>query len=377
MNQYRRKHAIGSAIVVAAVTVLNVNDAVITAIARDCGSSVSDTNGRASNLSVTSGCASSVRVTRGHVSSVSVTNEPGSGLSVSVTNGRSGTVNANENGTTGSRVEPGDPSHISGSDSTIYYRNKVVVLTYHDISPNVYSPFVMTPKAFAAQLDAFQKRDFHVITNAEFIRFINGQGPVPPNAILLTFDDGYRNMYTYALPILMKYHVQGTFFVIVGTADKQDPKTLSWSQIQTMEQEGMTFGSHTYDAHSLIFRHGELTPVFNTTIVVNGHLETEHQYYTRVQVDFVKARARLSEVLGVNVVEFAWPYGYGNSASNRIARRAGYQYLFTTAPGYVTAQSNPHFIHRIDVGKTNITPKEAVQRILDTGRFMPWLYHRE
>ena len=367
MNQYRRKHAIGSAIVVAAVTVLSVNDAVITAIARDRGSGVRDTNRRASNLSVTNGCASSV----------SATNEPGSSLRVSATNERSCTANANTNGATGSRLEPGDPSHISGLDSTIYYRNKVVVLTYHDISPNVYSPFVMTPKAFAAQLDAFQKRNFHVITNIEFIRFINGQGSVPPNAILLTFDDGYRNMYTYALPILMKYHMQGTFFVIVGTADKQDLKTLSWSQIQTMEQEGMTFGSHTYDAHSLIFRQGELTPVFNTPIVVNGHLETEHQYYTRVQVDFVKARARLSEVLGVNVVEFAWPYGYGNSASNRIARRAGYQYLFTTAPGYVTAQSNPHFIHRIDVGKTNITPKEAVQRILDTGRFMPWLYHRE
>ncbi|MCL6593957.1 MAG: hypothetical protein K6T31_08280, partial [Alicyclobacillus sp.] len=94
---------------------------------------------------------------------------------------------------------PGQPlnlQHMSVSLSNhVYYQNRVVVVTFHDISPDVYSPYVITPETFAADLDAFHEH-FNVITNQQFIDFLDGRGTVPPNAILLTFDDGYRNMYT-------------------------------------------------------------------------------------------------------------------------------------------------------------------------------------
>ncbi|MCL6594514.1 MAG: polysaccharide deacetylase family protein, partial [Alicyclobacillus sp.] len=178
-------------------------------------------------------------------------------------------------------------------------------------------------------------------------------------------------MYTYALPVLLQHQMQGTFFIIVGTADRQDPKKLSWDEIEAMARDGMAIESHTYNSHYEVKVNGRLVPVFNTPIVVNGQTESTQQYETRVYNDFVKARTELSQALGQPVDEFAWPYGYGSREATALAREAGYAYLFTTADGYVTARSNPLYIHRIDVGKSNITPEQAVQDVLQTATAVP------
>ncbi|KPV43970.1 polysaccharide deacetylase family protein [Alicyclobacillus ferrooxydans] len=276
------------------------------------------------------------------------------------------------------KVQPLDLHHMNVDTSNrIYYTNKVVVVTFHDISPDVYSKFVITPQVFSADLDAFHQH-FNVITNQQFISFLNGQGSVPPNAVLITLDDGYRDMYTYALPILVQHEMQGTFFDIVGTADHPlRNEFLTWGQIKTMVHDGMCFESHTYHEHyEVIGQNGMLTPVFNTLMTVNGITETPQHYYNRVYGDFTKARVELSQQIGQPVREFAWPYGYGDWLSTSIARAAGYDYLFTTAPGYVTAGSNPIFIHRIDTGTTGITPSQAVQDIINTAQaYVPQVIH--
>jgi len=252
----------------------------------------------------------------------------------------------------------------------VYYKNKVVIVTFHDISPNVYSPYVISPTTFVADLNAFRQHHLNVITNQEFINFFNRRGSVPPNAILLTFDDGYRNMYTYALPVLLQDHMQGTFFEIVGTADKHDSRKLSWGQLKAMVRDGMAIESHTYDSHYEVKGPtGQLIPVFNTPIVINGKRETKQQYDTRVYDDFVKARMELSKVTGAPVIELAWPYGYGTPMSTYLAYQAGYRMIFTTADGYVNAGSNPAYIHRIDVGKNGVTPEQAVQRVIYNAEF--------
>jgi peptidoglycan/xylan/chitin deacetylase (PgdA/CDA1 family) len=275
----------------------------------------------------------------------------------------------------GNSVTPGDS--IAGPNDTdkVYYRNKVVVVTYHDVSPDVYSRFVITPQAFSSQLDEFSEKHFHVITDKQFADFLHRRGQIPPNAVLLTFDDGYQTMYRYVLPILRAHHMQGTFFQIVASADKSDSSKLSWSEIKSMHEEGMAFGSHTYDSHYHVFIDHRPVAAFNTPILRNGHMETPAEYHERVYNDFVRARKRLSQAIGEPVTLFAWPYGYGTWAATAIAHEAGYDSLFTTEYGAVSRHSNPSFIKRVDVGKTEISPAEAVRRIIDAGSFMPWLHY--
>ncbi len=257
----------------------------------------------------------------------------------------------------------------------VYYQNKVVVVTYHDISPNVYSRFVITPQTFSSHLDAFVKMHFHIITAQQFTDFLSHRGSVPANAVLLTFDDGYQNMYTYAFPILRAHHMQGMFFQIVASADKHDAGKLSWSEIKVMHQGGMAFGSHTYDSHYHVLQDDRPVAVFNTPIRLNGRIETPAKYHARVYKDFVQAREELSQVLGQPVTEFAWPYGHGTWTATAIAHEAGYDYLFTTAHGAVTRNTNPSFIKRVDVGKTDVNAEEAVRKVIDAGTFLPWLHY--
>jgi peptidoglycan/xylan/chitin deacetylase (PgdA/CDA1 family) len=251
--------------------------------------------------------------------------------------------------------------------SQLAYSNKVVIVTFHDISPRVYSPYVITPEEFSADM-ATIGQNFHVISNPQFIDFMNHRGSVPQNAVLLTFDDGYQGMYSYALPILLAHHMSGTFFDIVGTADRNRPNSLTWDEMRRMAQVGMSMESHTYASHYevTIGKKKILVPVFNTRIMVHGKRESVLAYHHRVLVDFRMARSELETNLNEPVLQLAWPYGWGSPFASLIAHEAGYEYLYTTKDGCVTPRTNRGRIPRIDIGKPLITPEEAVQMILET-----------
>ena len=65
---------------------------------------------------------------------------------------------------------------------------------------------------FQQQLDFFD-RNFHVVTMEAVLDAVYGEGVLPEHALLLTFDDGYMDHYTVAMPLLQKHHMQGSFFV--------------------------------------------------------------------------------------------------------------------------------------------------------------------
>jgi peptidoglycan/xylan/chitin deacetylase (PgdA/CDA1 family) len=246
----------------------------------------------------------------------------------------------------------------------VYYRNRVVIVTFHDIAPIAYSSYVVTPSQFSEDLDAISAR-FHILTNEEFTNFLNHDGTVPPNSVLLTFDDGYRGMYKYALPVLLTHHLQGTFFEIVGTADKQESNYLEWPQIEKMVHDGMVVESHTYNSHYEVRSlTGQMEPVFDTRMKINGKPETLVHYDVRVFKDFSRARLELTMRTGEAVNQFAWPFGWGTSESTTLAKWAGYRYIYTTTDGYVNDNTNPTEIPRIDIGKPWISPVMALKMII-------------
>lgn len=70
--------------------------------------------------------------------------------------------------------------------------------------------------------------------------------PLPPKPIILTFDDGYRDHYTEAFPVLRAHDAVGTFFIITSAADDENPAYLTWDQIREMYAAGMEIGAHCY-----------------------------------------------------------------------------------------------------------------------------------
>ena len=98
----------------------------------------------------------------------------------------------------------------------ILYQDKVAVLMYHDIEPVSSNNDTITPEQFGSQLDGLQKRGFHFLSLDQFRGFMKGELKVPPNSLIVTFDDGYESFYRYAYPILHKRGLSGTCFVVTG-----------------------------------------------------------------------------------------------------------------------------------------------------------------
>src|SRR4029453_14466196 len=112
----------------------------------------------------------------------------------------------------------------STTPNGIYYKDRVLVLMYHDLSPEPKDPSALSVANFGKQLELMRDNNFHWISMSHNTDFILHSSPVPDNAVLLTFDDGYESFYTYAYPLLQKYQAPASNFLIVKTIDNPEYK---------------------------------------------------------------------------------------------------------------------------------------------------------
>jgi peptidoglycan/xylan/chitin deacetylase (PgdA/CDA1 family) len=100
----------------------------------------------------------------------------------------------------------------------------------------------VTTADFNAQLDWMQQQGYHAITMPElFDAFYYGRA-LPSKPMILTFDDGYADVYTYALPALLAHHYRGVFYIITGMINGN---YVTWNEVRALDQSGMEIASHT------------------------------------------------------------------------------------------------------------------------------------
>jgi biofilm PGA synthesis lipoprotein PgaB len=224
-----------------------------------------------------------------------------------------------------------------------WYKNRVVVLTYHHVTEQTNQRYVIHPDQFAEHMAFLYENDFHPISLSEFLRFVD-TGMLPTeNAVLITFDDGYESYYSKAFPILENYGFPSVQFVITGrlrdTADrKRENMTppLTHQQVRELLASGLVeVGSHTYSLHEQAARNEwgdlgpETAPVYREDL---QRLEQEQEYRDRLYVDFTMSRVGLEELTVRPVETISLPFGYTNEIVLQTARQAGYRYVFTSNP---------------------------------------------
>jgi peptidoglycan/xylan/chitin deacetylase (PgdA/CDA1 family) len=133
----------------------------------------------------------------------------------------------------------------------------VPVLMYHHVglpdpgADAIRRDLSVSPANFEAQLRYLIARDYEPITLESLFMHLQIGQPLPEKPVILTFDDGFKDQYTNAYPLLEKYGFVGTFFVITGFADEERPDHMSWSEIEFLHAQGMEIGSHSYTHPSL------------------------------------------------------------------------------------------------------------------------------
>ena len=120
---------------------------------------------------------------------------------------------------------------------------KVLVLNYHMVN-RMFISLAIEPEDFDWQMKYLVEHGYHTISPDELYDFLAGTGRLPDRPVLITFDDGYVDNYTTAYPILKKYNLKATIFVVTGFLGKRKGY-LTWDQLREMEKNGITVESHT------------------------------------------------------------------------------------------------------------------------------------
>ncbi|MSQ15835.1 MAG: polysaccharide deacetylase family protein [Dehalococcoidia bacterium] len=207
----------------------------------------------------------------------------------------------------------------------------VPVLMYHYIrvnpTPNdtLGLSLSVSPEDFEKHAAYLAKKGYNTITPTHLIEGIRGRQELPAKPILLTFDDGYQDFYTAALPILKKYNLKATLFVVTNLVGK--PNYVSWPMLHDIVQSGLvSIESHGLDHDNMTAKRSDLL--------------------TR---QLVASKEVLEQTLGIKVNAFCYPAGRSNSIVEAAVNAAGYQLAFSTRYGRVHEPASVFSLPRLRV----------------------------
>lgn len=190
---------------------------------------------------------------------------------------------------------------------TCWAKDNAVILLYHHVSEQTPALTSVSPKVFRQHLE-YLAANHKVLPLKTVIEAISQGNPLPDKAVVITFDDGYDNIFANAHPLLQEFGFPYTVFInppLIGNASYQ----LNWQQIQTMSKQGVTFANHG-----------------NTHEHFLGKLEDEgeQQWLSRVMLNINQAEQSLEQQLGYSLKYVAYPYGEFNLPLKQALRDAGY-----------------------------------------------------
>lgn len=149
---------------------------------------------------------------------------------------------------------------IVGSPDGIVRTARVPILMYHYLSvppanADIYRrDLSVAPDRFAQHLDRLQAEGYSTIRLDDLYLHLTQGSPLPERPVLLTFDDGYRDNYDNAFPLLVARGMTATFFIVSDFIDEQRPEYLSWDMVREMYASGMAIEAHGRNHASLAAR---------------------------------------------------------------------------------------------------------------------------
>ncbi len=127
---------------------------------------------------------------------------------------------------------------------------RVPILMYHYVSEppedaDAYRlDLSVPPELFAAQLDRILAEGYTTISLEQLLRHLVQGAPLPEKPVIITLDDGYRDNYENAFPLLRERGMTAAFFIVTDFIDEGRPEYLTWDMVREMRDAGMTIGSH-------------------------------------------------------------------------------------------------------------------------------------
>jgi peptidoglycan/xylan/chitin deacetylase (PgdA/CDA1 family) len=204
-------------------------------------------------------------------------------------------------------VEHVDPGHHRAGRT-------VPILLYHAITDSpgaLIAPFAVSPREFRAHLDLLLNLGYRCIRISDLDRpetWHDGGSSAAGRIVALTFDDGYADYATAALPELTARAMPSTLYVTTGwlcDAERREPgptdAMLSWKQLPDLVEQDVEIGAHSH-----------------------SHPELDTLSVRRLRSELHLPKQLLEDALGAPVDGFAYPHGYNGPRVRRLTAEAGY-----------------------------------------------------
>ena len=214
----------------------------------------------------------------------------------------------------------------------ILQKPKVAVLTYHDIVENVYNPHTVniSVEKFEKQIKWLHDNNYKALTIDEYYEWKKNNKKIPRKSVLITFDDGWHSFYTKAVPILEKYNMKASVFVIwkysENCQNSGDKIYMNFDEIKDIidNHKTMNILSHSYDLHEEEKAKSNNKEIYSDDMkIVRSLTEQEIKYY-------------------------AYPFGKANNEYISALKENNYKLAFTFGPyAFSTKDDNDYLIPRI------------------------------
>lgn len=206
-----------------------------------------------------------------------------------------------------------------------------LILEYHHISPVARQELDISLENFQKELDYLQAEGYRSLSLAKFISYLDQHKPFPPKTMLITFDDGYQSIYTYAMPELRKRYMHATFFLVtdsLGKKDKLYPR-VTGEQVQKM--------GHDY-----------LVDVASHTV---SHAWLSKLSAPQLQDELIRSKAAVTKLTGKPCLALSYPYGDFNAQVIAATKAAGYQVAFAGYDDNIAQNLKRYTLPRIFMGR--------------------------
>lgn len=233
-------------------------------------------------------------------------------------------------------------NHYQSALFTKHFPNPIPVLMYHKIPDHeLVTPhrIFVTRENFNKHLQFFSEHKFTTLSFNELDEYRTGKksfSEFPIKPLIITFDDGYVNNLTNAVPLLKKYNFKATFFLLAN----KDIDTNAWDkesgapQLPLMNQEqrkhllnsGMEIGSHG-------FNHKKITRMSDS----------------EAMSELFESKNQLESELNIKIKTFAFTYGDTSEKHAVMAKEAGYRFAVNTDTGGLHIEEDPYSIFRISI----------------------------
>ncbi|WP_140485385.1 polysaccharide deacetylase family protein [Flavobacterium sp. GSA192] len=198
---------------------------------------------------------------------------------------------------------------VMNNAAAILARKEVPILCYHNIKDFTDSAGEMTktytvkPANFAEQMKALANAGYHSILPNQLYDYLVYNKPLPEKPVMITFDDTRGEQYSIGAAEMKKYNFKGVFFVMTVSINR--PNYLNKEDIKELSDSGNCIAAHTWDHHMVTKYAGD---DWNTQLV--------------------KPKAKLEEIIGKPITNFAYPFGLWNKEAIAEIKKSGYKMAF-------------------------------------------------